>query len=122
VAIDAAVIFDSNGVSTGGITHAPNSAGIVLAGAGDYKITFSTSGTEPSQMALFANGSPVAGGIFASGAGTQQNMGQVIVNVAAGAVLTVRNHSSAAAVGLATPIGGTEASVNAWVMIEKLSA
>jgi hypothetical protein len=93
----------------------------VLAGAGDYKLTYSTSGTEPSQFGLFLNGVEVAGSIYASGAGTQQNVGQVIVTVAAGSVLRVRNRSSAAAVGLATPIGGTQASVNASVTIEKLS-
>ena len=69
--------------------------------AGDYKVTFSVSGTEPSQMALFVNGTLVPGTIYGSGAGTQQNTGQVIVTFAAGDVLTVRNHTSAAAVGLA---------------------
>ena len=122
VAINADVSFDSNGVIAGGITHAPGSADIVLAGAGDYKLTYSTAGTEPSQFGLFVNGAEVAGSIYASGAGTQQNVGQVIITVPAGAVVSVRNHSSAAAVGLATPIGGTEASVNASVTIEKLSA
>ena len=88
--------------------------------AGDYKVTFSVSGTEPSQMALFVNGALVAGTVYGSGAGTQQNTGQVIVTVGAGDVLTVRNHSSAAAVTLATLIGGTQTNANASVAIEKL--
>jgi hypothetical protein len=40
--------------------------------------------------------------------------------VAAGAVITLRNHSSSAAIGLATLIGGTAESVNASILIEKL--
>jgi hypothetical protein len=121
VALEADVTFDANGVMSAGITHAAGSAGITLVNAGTYKITFSVSGTEPSQMALFLNGTLIPGTIYASGAGTQQNTGQAIAAIPAGGVLTVRNHTSAAAVGLATPIGGTETSVNASVTIEKLA-
>jgi hypothetical protein len=118
--VEADIPFDTNGVMTAGITHTVGNPGITLVNAGDYKVTFSVSGTEPNQMALFVNSVLVPGSIYASGAGTQQNTGQVIVTVPAAAVLTVRNHSSAAAVGLATPIGGTQASANASVAIEKL--
>ena len=121
MAIEADITFSSNGVMTSGITHALNGSAIVLVNAGTYKITFSVSGTEPNQMALFVNGVQVLGGVYGSGAGTQQTTGQAIVSVAAGAVLTVRNHSSAAAVTLATPIGGTQANANASVAVEKLS-
>jgi hypothetical protein len=121
VALEADVTFDSNGVLTAGITHLAGGAGITVVNAGVYKVSFSASGTEPNQMALFVNGTPIAGTVYASGAGTQQNSGQAIVNLAAGAVMTVRNHSSAAAVGLATPIGGTQPTVNASVVIEKLA-
>jgi hypothetical protein len=89
--------------------------------AGTYMVTFTSSGTEPSQFALFLNGAPVPGAIYGSGAGTQQNNGQVIVMVGAGDVLTVKNHTSAAAVGLASNIGGTQQNTNASVAIEKLS-
>ena len=60
------------------------------------------------------------GTIYGSGAGTQQNTGQAIVSIAAHDILTVRNHTSSAAVGLATFIGGTQANANASVAIEKL--
>jgi hypothetical protein len=104
-----------------GITHAPGSSAVVFGVSGIFKVVFSVSGTEPNQMALFINGNPVAGSTYASGAGTQENEGQVIVSVGAGDVLTLRNHTSAAAIGLATPIGGTEASVNASLLIERLN-
>jgi collagen type I alpha len=121
VPIEADITFDSNGVMTAGITHAPGDPGIMLVNAGDYKMTFSVSGVEPSQMALFVNGVGVAGGVYGSGAGTQQSVGQVIVTVGAGSVVTVRNHSSAAAVTLQTLAGGTQTNANASVVIERLS-
>ena len=120
VAIEADIPFDANGVVTSGIVHAPNGAGITLSNAGAYKVSFSVSGTEPSQMAIFVDGVVALGTTYGSGAGTQQNSGQAIIMVDAGAVVTVRNHSSAAAVGLASPIGGTQAATNASIIIEKL--
>jgi hypothetical protein len=121
VAIEAPVNFSSNGVMTAGITHAPAAPGIVLVNAGDYKVTFSVSGVEPNQMALFVNGAVVAGSVYGSGAGTQQTTGQVIITASAGDVLTVVNHSSAAAVTLQTLAGGTQTNANASVTIEKLA-
>lgn len=121
VPLEADVTFDSNGVLTPGITHALGAAGVTLTTAGVYEVTFSVSGTEPSQMALFVNGTLVPGAIYGSGAGTQQNTGQAIFIAPAGAVLTIRNHTSSAAVGLATPIGGTQPNSNASVVIEKLA-
>jgi hypothetical protein len=123
VDIDADVNFNKNGTRTSGITHAagiPGAAGITLVNAGDYKVAFSVSGTQASQMALFVNGTLVPGTVYGSGAGTQQNTGLAIATFAAGDVVTVRNHSSAAAVGLAALIGGTEATTNASIVIEKL--
>ncbi len=121
VPLEGDVTFDSNGILTPGITHALGGAGITLVTAGAYEVSFSVSGTEPNQMALFVNGTLVPGTVYGSGAGTQQNTGQAIFIAPAGAVLTVRNHTSSAAVGLATPIGGTQASSNASVVIEKLA-
>jgi BclA C-terminal domain/Collagen triple helix repeat (20 copies) len=119
VAIDGAVLFDSNGPLSG-FTHTAGSASIAVVSAGIYLVDFSVSGTEPNQFSLFDNATAVAGATYGSGAGTQQNGGQVIVSLAAGAVLTLVNHSSAAAVGLASVIGGTQANVNASVVIEQL--
>jgi hypothetical protein len=105
---------------TSGITHLAGSD-ITLVGAGTYKIGFSVSTVEPGQMALFVNGIVAPGTIYGSGAGTQQLTGQTIITVAAGAVLTVRNHTSSAAVTLQTLAGGTQTNVNASVTIEKLA-
>jgi hypothetical protein len=78
------------------------------------------SGVEPGQFALFLNGAEVAGSVYGSGAGTQQNNGQVIITIASADVLTLRNHSSAAAVTLQTLAGGTQINVNASILIQKL--
>jgi hypothetical protein len=120
VPIEADITFDTNGILTSGITHSPGTAGIALVNAGTYKVTFSVSGVEPNQMALAVNGVAVPGTVYGSGAGTQQNTGQAIVTIVSGDVLTVRNHSSAAAVTLQTLAGGTQTSTNASVVIEKL--
>jgi hypothetical protein len=121
VALDGAVTFTSNGLMTAGITHALGGSDIRLVNAGDYKVSFSVSTTEPSQISLFIDGVVVVGTTYGSGAGTQQNTGQVMLAIAAGDVLTVRNYSSAAAIGLAALIGGTQATANASVTIEKLA-
>jgi hypothetical protein len=115
------VIFDSNGILTAGITHTAGSSQIALTSSGTYKITLSISAVEPSQYTAFLNEDPIAGATYGSGAGTQQNNGQVIVAVAAGDVLTIRNHTSAAASTLQTLAGGTQANVNGSVVIERLN-
>ncbi len=112
--------FSNNGILTAGITHAPGNAGIAFTKVGIYKVTFSVSGVEPCQFALFINGALVPGTIHGSGAGTQQNTGQALIAIAAADVLTLRNHSSAAAVGLQTLAGGTQANVNASILVQKL--
>ena len=79
------------------------------------------SGVEPSQFALCLNGAPIAGTVYGSGAGTQQDNGQAIITIAANDALTLRNHSSAAAVTLQTLAGGTQTNVNASLVITKLN-
>jgi BclA C-terminal domain len=122
VPLETAVTFTDNGLGTAGFSHALGSSELQVINAGIYKVTFSVSGTEPNQFALFLNGVPVPGSVYGSGAGTQQNNGQVIVSVGANDILTLVNHTSAAAVTLAasTPIGGTAPSVNASILIQRL--
>jgi hypothetical protein len=121
VAIDAPILFDAND-NIVGITHTASSSTITVTAAGVYSVFFSVSATEPNQFALAVDGNPVSvGGIYGSGAGTQQNTGMLIISLPAGANLTIVNHSSAAAVTLATPVGGTETNVNASVVIHRLN-
>ncbi|MGG1826745.1 BclA C-terminal domain-containing protein, partial [Bacillus pumilus] len=120
VALEAPVIFDSTGIITSGITHAPGTSQIIVTNPGNYEVTFSVSGVEPNQFTLFVNGGPVTNTVYGSGAGTQQNNGQAILALAAGDTLTLVNHTSAAAVTLQTLAGGTQTNVNASIIIKKL--
>jgi hypothetical protein len=115
-------LFDSNGVIVGAITHVAGTSTITLGTAGDYAIWFNAAGVEPNQFVITLNGAPVAGAVYGSGAGTQPNPGMVIITAAAGDVLTLRNHSSAAAVTLQTLAGGTQINANASILIQKISA
>jgi hypothetical protein len=120
VAIEADVPFSQNGPLVG-FTHVASTAGVTATAAGVYLIDFSVSGTEPGQFALMLNGSSVVpGSTYGSGAGTQQDNGQVVVSLSAGDVVTLRNHSSAAAVTLQTLAGGTQTNVNASLIIQQV--
>jgi BclA C-terminal domain/Collagen triple helix repeat (20 copies) len=121
VAIETPVSFDTNGPLSG-FTHTPGNAGLVVVSSGTYLVDFSITGDEPSEFALFDNGDPISGSIYGSGAGTQQNDGQVIVALSAGDVLTLVNHSSSAGVTLQTLAGGTQTNVNASITIEQVGS
>ena len=66
VAIEADVLFDTNGVVLG-FTHTPESSNIVVASDGTYRVSFVVSSTEPNQYALFRNGAEIPGTIYGSG-------------------------------------------------------
>ncbi|ULO05203.1 S-layer homology domain-containing protein [Paenibacillus sp. 19GGS1-52] len=117
VALEADVPFDSNGVLAG-ITHAPGTANIQIDNSGVYEINFSVAAVEPNQFAIFVNGTPVTEGIFGSGSGTQQNNGHLMLTLAAGDVITLRNHTSISPVTLQTLAGGTNTNVNASIVIK----
>ncbi|MGE4214273.1 MAG: collagen-like protein, partial [Anaerotignaceae bacterium] len=122
VPVDESILFSTNGVIVGTIAHLAGTSTITLGSAGDYAIWFYANGVEPNQFTLFQNGGPVSGAIYGSGAGTQPNPGMVIITAAAGDVLTLRNHTSDAAVGLQNLAGGTAINTNASVLIQKISA
>jgi hypothetical protein len=119
VALEADVSFDTNGALSG-FTHTPSSSQVVATVAGTYSVRFSVTGIEPNQFAVFKNGVFVPGSLYGSGNSTQQNQGEVIVDLAAGDVLTLRNHTSSSAVGLQPLAGGTQVNVNAALIIEGL--
>lgn len=119
VAIATAINFDVNGPMSG-FSHSDGSPAIVALVTGTYSVDFSVSAVEPNQFAVFVNGVVVLGGTFGSGAGTQVNEGGIILNLAAGDVIILVNHTSAAAVTLQTLAGGTAVNVNAKVRIEQL--
>ncbi|MFW6679304.1 hypothetical protein ACOAOT_16780 [Lacrimispora sp. AGF001] len=120
--MEADILFSDNGIIVGTITHAPGTSTIQIGSAGNYAIWFYVAGVEPSQFTVFQNGAPVTGAVYGSGAGTQPNPGMVIITAAAADVITIRNHTSTAAVTLQTLAGGTQINTNASVLIQKLSS
>ncbi|MCW2764228.1 MAG: hypothetical protein JWO11_187 [Nocardioides sp.] len=120
VPIEADIVFDSNGPLIG-VTHTPGTSPLVVSTAGVYSVRFVVSAVEPNQFALFVNGAEAPGSVFGSGSGTQQNVGEVLVMLSAGDVLTLRNHTSAAAVTLQTLAGGTQTNVSASITIGQIS-
>jgi hypothetical protein len=97
----------------------PGTSQVTIDDVGTYRVQFVISGIEANQFALFHNGTAIPGSVYGSGSGTGET-GDVIVALAAGDVLTVRNHTSAGAVTLQTLAGGTQTNVNASLMIERL--
>jgi hypothetical protein len=122
VGMEDDVPFSDTGLKTAGISHAPGATQIGFVTAGIYKVTYSVSTNEDNQFALFLDGAVVQGSTYGSGAGTQQNVGQVIVQISSGSVLTLRNHSSSTGAGVTLqPLaGGTQQNVNASVAIEQV--
>jgi hypothetical protein len=120
IGVEASVPFDSTG-PVSGVTHTAGSASIVVVNAGTYAVNFSVSGTQANQFAIFVNGVAQTSTIYGAGAINIQNTGQSILVLPAGATLTLVNHTSAAGVGLASTIGGTQANVNASVSIKQLA-
>lgn len=120
VGIDAAVLFDSQS-NLLNIENRAGSSDITILLGGSYLVSFSVTGTEPNQFAIFVNGVVVPGSIYGSGAGTQQNNGQVIVTLEKEDIVTLVNYHSAAVVGLQSLSGGTELNVTASVTLLKLN-
>jgi hypothetical protein len=106
VPIEADVSFDTNGVMSSGFTHTAGTSTISVVLAGTYEMSWVVSAVEPNQFALYVNGAPYPGALYGSGAGD---------------VVTLRNHSSAAAVTLQTLNGGTQTNVNVSLMVRMLN-
>jgi hypothetical protein len=120
VPIETDVVFDTAGVLNG-VTFAAPSPAVTIDSSGDYKVTFALAGVEPNQFALFVNGVEAPGSVYGHATGTSETNGQLIVTLVAGDVLTVRNHTSVAAVLLSPFAGGTALNVTASLLIEKLN-
>ena len=120
IAIDSPVVFDSTGAISG-MLHTDGNAEIVIRNSGIYLISYSISGTGPNQFALFVNRVVLSQSVYGSGAGTQQNNGQVIVRLRAEDIVTLVNVTGDTAVDLASKIGGDKVNVNASITILKLN-
>jgi hypothetical protein len=103
-----------------GVIHTIGTSQIIILNNGVYLITYQILGVQPNQYALFADNVMVLGSNYSSGAGNQQNNGQVVCSLIAGTVLTLRNHTSHTQTQLQTSTGGTSQNVNASIIINKI--
>jgi len=123
VAQEGSVHFTANGPLVG-ITHTTilNNTDVVVGSSGTYAVFFNVTGQQQSQFALFVNGTPVPESLYASGSGNTGPAGQVILDLNAGDVLTLRNHtSSSSSIALNNGVGGSQTNVDASLLIEKLA-
>jgi hypothetical protein len=94
---DAAVTFGQNGLMSSGITHTAGQSSITVNTAGTYLITFHAvstmcTGGFDCVWTVYVNGTAVpAGRVF--GTDSQLLAGSVLVQLTAGAVVTLRNES-----------------------------
>jgi hypothetical protein len=144
VVLAAPVLFpipaaQSADTGNGFIVAGPNIPNSLVAGeflvqlAGVYRVSFSVSAAEASQLDIRVNGaavSPVAK--FGALAGNP-NVATALVTVPASGKITVRNISSTGSLvddanndfgdlHLPTLLGGTATATNAWITIEMVSA
>jgi BclA-like protein len=118
VAANAQVPFAHNGPMTAGITYLSNGQ-ITIATAGVYRVEFIASVNEAGQLDLEQNNVAVPETVYGRATGTSQISGQVILDVAAGDILTLKNVSSTA-LTFTPNAGGTHPDVSASIVIERL--
>ena len=116
-----AVIFDTNGPLSSGITHSPGSSFIFVNVAGLYRIDWIVQGgPQENQFSVFVNGVSAAGSRYGSQINQQETTGSLLINLNAGDVVELNNTGSAASTNLPANAGGTLSSVNASILIQKL--
>lgn len=123
ITVESPIVFGGGGATVlgDGITH-PTSSTLVVRDAGTYQVEWVVSPTEASELALFVGGVFSPGTAFTASA-LGQNVGKVVLALAAGASLSINNHtSSAGTINLAaTTTGGAVANTNASLYIRRLS-
>ena len=109
--------------NTTGITTTPASGDIIMGvgSAGIYKISTFVAGAEPNAFAVFIGAVKVAGTVYGSGAGTQQNGGFSLVTLADGDVVSLRTDNCAAAVTLQLAGTTDTAQVVCSILFEKMN-
>ncbi|GCE04805.1 BclA C-terminal domain-containing protein [Dictyobacter aurantiacus] len=131
VPLESSVTFDSNGLMSAGITHTagdPGDSAITVATAGTYLVTYSVTSLQPSQFAIFVNGSVAPETIHEIGNSLSQNTQSALITVPAGATITLRNHSSLAGTielytgigGTQRGVGGTQPTISAYILLQQI--
>ena len=97
--------------------------------AGVYKVSFGVTSADPAQITVEVNNGAPANGSFVFGADpgvvpgvpAVSTTGTAVVTLTAGQFVTLSNNNSRLTdILLASPVGGSDASLNAWILIEKV--
>jgi len=123
IAAEAALTFGSNGPLSG-VTHTAGTSSITITNTGTYSMSYFVSGTTANQFTLFVNGTANTTTTYGTTAGI--TVGQAILSLSAGDVLTLVNHTSVVvvlptSVTLGLQVGGSQTSVNASILITRLA-
>ncbi len=116
IPVEGLIPFTTNGALLG-VTHNAGTGQITIENDGTYAVWFMVNGMIANQFALFQNDIVVPGSIFGTASPSVNNTGMVMINAAAGDVLTVRNHTSSGPVVLNNAAGGTQATISASILI-----
>jgi hypothetical protein len=106
------VLFSNNGPLSG-VAHSPGSAVFFVATAGVYEIDYTVNITAGfgSQFALTVNASVDSSTQTLASTGNQSIGGSVVLSLAAGDVITLRNNSSVAATLTVAPSPGARLTI-----------
>jgi hypothetical protein len=123
VLLETDVTFDLLGSNSGDFTFIPPSNQIIVNTVGDYRINFMLTADTGSifQFTVFVNGVATLGSTYGSGVGGEINTieGQVLLPLAAGDVISLRNHTSSS--GAVQLVGGINDQVTASMAFQKLN-
>jgi len=119
IPLEGAVAYNQNGIITSGITHTVGSPGIVIRTAGVYKIEVNVQTAQPSQFTIYVDGVAVPGATYGSFASSSIMHGEAFVSLSSGDVVTLVNHTSYGTVHLSTYVGGTAATTNASMILQR---
>ncbi len=128
-----AITFDTTGATLGDISFTNGTGSFTVGTAGVYKVTFWAIADEDNQFDMRVNGQvPAMGLVVFGGLAHQPTSGTSVLTLDAGDVVTLQNISStgeaadapilAGDVLLSTSVGGSAATLNAWITIEQLNA
>ncbi len=114
---ERAIQFTSNGPMEQ-MTHDVGSDSIAIQSAGLYAVWYRVTGMGANQFAVFQNAAVLLNSTY--GTNEENNTGMVIVNAAAGDVVTLRNHTSSGSVTLNSTAGGVAFGVSASLTLLKI--
>lgn len=122
VAVGSAVEFPQNGPNNGAIVRSGPST-FVLSDVGTYRVAFSVPVSEPGQLELTLNSTPLAYTVYGRATGTTSISGEALVTTtASNSVVSVINPSGNSSALTITPSAGDAAHpAAASLVIERLS-